>query len=204
MDGTLAEMRLFAGNFAPRNWSFCQGQLLAISTNQALFSLLGTTYGGDGRTSFGLPDARGRLPVGTGHGPGLDNINLGEKGGQEREMLNDSTMPFHNHIVTNNLVITGNLEATITPKCSTQPGNTDSPEGNFYSVLESGGDDWATANEVNTSMGPTPATLTEAKIELTGEPEIKEAGNSIDFSNIMPVLGMNFIICVSGVFPSRN
>jgi len=79
----IGEIRLFAGNFAPRGWAFCEGQLLAIAQNSALFSLLGTTYGGDGRTTFALPDLRGRTPVHVGSGPGLQTINWGDKGGVE-------------------------------------------------------------------------------------------------------------------------
>ena len=82
-EAMLGEIRLFASNFAPRGWAFCEGQLLPISQNTALFSLLGTTYGGDGRTTFALPDLRGRVPVGVGQAPGLNNVRLGEKQGAE-------------------------------------------------------------------------------------------------------------------------
>ncbi|MCR9286869.1 MAG: tail fiber protein [Bacteroidetes bacterium] len=83
MEPTLGQVAMFAGNFAPRGWAFCNGQILSISQNSALFSLLGTTYGGDGRTTFGLPDLRGRVPVHVGQGPGLSNVSLGRKFGQE-------------------------------------------------------------------------------------------------------------------------
>ena len=83
-DTFIGEVKMFAGNFAPRGWAFCDGQLLSISSNTALFSLLGTTYGGDGRTTFGLPDLRGRVPIHAGNGPGLTPKRLGEKGGAER------------------------------------------------------------------------------------------------------------------------
>ena len=95
----VGEIRMFAGNFAPRGWAFCDGQLLAISSNTALFSLLGTTYGGDGRTTFALPDFRGRLPVQHGQGPGLSNVRLGEKFGQENVVLNTTNLPAHTHPV---------------------------------------------------------------------------------------------------------
>lgn len=87
----------FAGNFAPRSWATCSGQLLAISQNSALFSLLGTTYGGDGRTSFGLPDLRGRVAIGAGQGPGLSNYRLGQRGGLEVVTLNVLQIPSHTH-----------------------------------------------------------------------------------------------------------
>lgn len=95
----VGEIRMFAGNFAPRGWAFCDGQLLAISQNDALFSLLGTVYGGDGRTTFGLPDLRGRVPVHVGSGPGLSPRSWGEKYGQETVTLTTSQMPTHNHDV---------------------------------------------------------------------------------------------------------
>jgi microcystin-dependent protein len=93
----VGEIRMFAGNFAPRGWAFCDGQLLAVSQNDALFSLLGTVYGGDGRTTFGLPDMRGRLPLHAGTGPGLSPRRLGSKGGAERETLTTNQMASHNH-----------------------------------------------------------------------------------------------------------
>ena len=95
----LGEIRIFAGNFAPRGWAFCQGQLLAISQNTALFSLLGTTYGGNGQTTFALPDLRGRSPVHWGSGPGLPPVSLGEQGGSETVTLIASQMPAHSHAV---------------------------------------------------------------------------------------------------------
>ncbi len=96
----VGEVRMFAGNFAPRGWAFCDGQLLAVSQNDALFSLLGTIYGGDGRTTFGLPDMRGRLALHAGHGPGLTDRRLGAKGGTETETLTVNQLPSHNHEVS--------------------------------------------------------------------------------------------------------
>lgn len=93
----VGEIRMFAGNFAPRGWAFCDGQLLAVSQNDALFSLLGTIYGGDGRTTFGLPDMRGRLPIHAGTGPGLSPRRLGAKLGSENETLTVNQMPSHTH-----------------------------------------------------------------------------------------------------------
>lgn len=93
----VGEIRMFAGNFAPRGWAFCDGQLLAVSQNDALFSLLGTIYGGDGRTTFGLPDMRGRIPIHAGSGPGLSPRRLGAKGGAEKVTLTVNQMPSHTH-----------------------------------------------------------------------------------------------------------
>lgn len=93
----VGEIRMFAGNFAPRGWAYCDGQLLAVSQNDALFSLLGTIYGGDGRTTFGLPDLRGRIPIHAGHGPGLSERRLGAKGGEEKVTLTVNQLPSHGH-----------------------------------------------------------------------------------------------------------
>ena len=99
MDPFLGQIQAFGFNFAPRGWAFCQGQLLAISQYSALFSLLGTTFGGDGRTTFGLPDLRSRSIVGMGQGPGQDNISWGERGGSYHHTLTAAQMPQHNHSV---------------------------------------------------------------------------------------------------------
>lgn len=93
----VGEIRMFAGNFAPRGWAFCDGQLLAVSQNDALFSLLGTIYGGDGRSTFGLPDLRGRIPVHAGTGPGLSPRRLGAKGGAEQVTVTVNQLPSHQH-----------------------------------------------------------------------------------------------------------
>jgi microcystin-dependent protein len=93
----VGEIRMFAGNFAPRGWAFCDGQLLAVSQNDALFSLLGTIYGGDGRTTFGLPDLRGRIPLHQGTGPGLSPRRLGSKSGAEKETLTTNQLASHGH-----------------------------------------------------------------------------------------------------------
>lgn len=112
----VGEVRMFAGNFAPRGWAFCDGQLLAVSQNDALFSLLGTIYGGDGRTTFGLPDLRGRIPIHAGHGPGLSERRLGSKSGSEKETLTVNQMPSHGHAV----------------RTSSATGVSDNPQGNLF------------------------------------------------------------------------
>ena len=108
----VGEIRMFAGNFAPRGWAYCDGQLLAVSQNDALFSLLGTIYGGDGRTTFGLPDLRGRVPIHAGSGPGLSPRRLGAKAGSENVTMTVNQLPSHTHA----------MMASSNPATETRPG----------------------------------------------------------------------------------
>jgi microcystin-dependent protein len=112
----LGSLSLVPYNFAPKGSAFCNGQLLSIAQNQALFSLLGTQYGGDGRVTFALPDLRGRIPIGMGQGPGLSNRTIGDRGGEESVTLTVAQMPAHNHLAV----------------ASSSPGNTVSPAGNYW------------------------------------------------------------------------
>ncbi len=112
----IAEIRIFAGNFAPRSWAFCNGQLLPISQNTALFSLIGTTYGGDGRTTTALPNLKGRAPMHPGRGPGLTSRRLGQRGGVETVNLSEAQMPNHTH----------------SPMSQPTPGNRPGPQGTTY------------------------------------------------------------------------
>lgn len=102
MDPFIGEVKLFAGSFAPRGWAFCDGQLLSVSQNTALFSIIGTAFGGDGRTTFALPDLRGRVPLGPRHGAGLSNYIEGQKGGTENVTLTTAQMPNHSHSLNAN------------------------------------------------------------------------------------------------------
>lgn len=171
----LAGIIMFGGNFAPRGWAFCQGQILSIAQNTALFSLLGTTFGGNGQTTFGLPDFRGRTPVGTGQGPGLPSIDLGEQAGEPTHTLIITEIPQHTHVVTQGANTTdGNPNATKSP-ANNYPGYSDSAP--LY----------ATASNAN--MAPLTCGI---------------AGGSQPHNNMQPYLGMNFIIAIEGIYPSRN
>ncbi|WP_261387635.1 phage tail protein [Chitinophaga pinensis] len=116
----IAAIVMFGGNFAPRSWALCWGQILSIAQNTALFSLLGTTFGGNGQTTFALPDLRGRVPVGTGQGPGLPNVNLGEIAGEPSHTLIITEMPAHNHVATAGAMVAS-------PSASTAAGTTNTP-----------------------------------------------------------------------------
>ena len=180
MEGYIAEIRMFAGNFNPKYWAFCSGQILAISTNTALFSLLGTTYGGNGQTTFALPDLRGRAPVGQGDGAGLSPYSLGERTGSETINILPISLPPHNHPVTGTIrMLTSNL-----------PANAETPGNNYFA--NDGSPKYNTTNSGGTMK---PVTVTG----LTGA-----AGASTPVDNMMPFSVMNYIICVEGIFPSRN
>ncbi len=181
MDGTIAEIRMFAGNFAPRNWAYCQSQILSIAQNTALFSLLGTTYGGNGQTTFALPDFRGRVPVGAGQGPGLSSYSLGQLGGTETNTILNSNFPAHTHPFSGSVTMPGNAAA----------GNADVPQGNFPARL-TGTNMYSTVNNEGA--------LGNMQLALIAAP----VGSSTPVNNIQPVMGMNYIICMFGVFPSRN
>lgn len=178
MDPMIATIILFAGNFAPRGWAFCQGQILSIAQNTALFSLLGTTYGGNGQTTFALPDLRGRVPIGQGQGPGLSPISLGQVGGTENTTLLITNMPAHNHTLI------------VTPRAVTEAGDTSNPTGAY--LANSGAlDREFKASGTFVNMGAATATS-------------GIAGGSQPFSLRNPYLALNYIIALEGIYPSRN
>lgn len=191
----LAMLMMFAGNFAPRGWSFCGGQLMAISQNTALFSLLGTTFGGNGQTTFALPDLRGRFPLGTGQGAGLPYINLGEMSGTPTTTLNITNMPGHNHAAAPTL--------TVAQSASTAAGTTNVPgSGLVPAVLPTigGGPSGTTIK----GYAPQDNTATLASSTVSGGVTIGITGGSQPFSIMNPYLGMNYCIALQGIFPSRN
>ena len=132
----IAEVRIFAGNFAPRNWAFCNGQLLPIAQNTALFSLVGTTYGGDGRTTFGLPNLQGRAPMHPGRGPGLTQRRLGQFGGTETSTLSVQQMPGHNHRLrcANTAADTGDPDGSLLAPSAPLKDQQFSPGGSIASM----------------------------------------------------------------------
>ncbi len=178
MEGYIGQIIMFAGNFAPRNWAFCQGQLLSIAQNTALFSILGTTYGGNGQTTFGLPDLRGRVPVGTGSGPGLPVVDLGEIAGEPTHTLISTEMPAHNHAVNAN---------------NSGVANIANPSGNSLSVGQ------VPSNSETVNMYSNAAPNVGLNAQTGGL-----AGGSQPHNNMQPYLGMNYVICLAGIFPSRN
>ena len=194
MEGYIAEMRYFASNFAPRNWALCAGQLLAISTNQALFSLLGTTYGGDGRTTFGLPDCRGRQIISPGQGTNLSNYSLGEKGGVENTSLLMNNLPSHNHTV-----VSTSLGGNFKLPCTQDEGNTDTPQGGIYAPTPEGQTPYSSNAQVPDGvMASSPVT------NIVLNASIGTSGGSQPINILNPYLAINVVICQFGIYPSRN
>ena len=171
----LAEIKIFAGNFAPRGWAFCNGQLLPISQNTALFSLIGTTYGGDGRTTTALPNLKDRAPMQPERGPGLTDRRLGEVGGVETVTLSEAQMPNHNHLIN----------ATQRIADDDDPGNT--------KLL-------ATARGAGLYKTPDAMTTT---VNMAPQAVLNTGGSQIH-TNEQPYLTMYFIIALVGLYPSRS
>lgn len=180
-DPYLGEIRMFGGNFAPANWALCNGQLLSISQYSALFSLIGTTYGGNGTSNFALPNLQGRIPVGQGQGPGLSNYTIGQMAGSEAVTLTSETMPAHTHILCATLtnVSSPSINASVVPGKPTDGNNP-----HFYTIPASG--------------KPAPV------IKAFPPSACTNAGGGQPHDNMMPSLCVNFIISLSGIFPSRN
>ncbi len=173
----MAQMMLFAGTFAPLNWMYCNGQLLPISQYSPLFALIGTIYGGDGQTSFALPDLQGRTPIGYGQGPGLSDYELGQKSGSNSVTLTYLNLPPHSHA------------SKMTVSISTGNGTTNQPGGNIPA----------------SSTAPVYAPISPNMGSLGGvSAAMDSAGSSEPVEIQQPYLAMSFVICVDGIFPSRS
>jgi microcystin-dependent protein len=170
----VAEIRMFAGNFAPTGWALCDGQLMPISQNTALFSLLGTTYGGDGKSTFALPDLQGRAPMQQGQGPGLSQAFLGEEEGEQFVTLLQTEMPVHTH----------QMSGAFTQADQSGPG----VAGLSVYTRSTPGNAYMTTTAHLTTMSPQMLTL---------------AGGSLPHNNMQPYLCVTFIIALQGVFPAR-
>ncbi len=193
-DPFIAQITMFGGNFAPRGWAFCNGQLLAISSNSALFSLLGTTYGGDGRTTFGLPDLRGRVAIhhGSSTGPGLSSYRLGEKGGAETVTLTTNQMPSHTHVATTTID-----SIAVTLKGNNGAGNSNTPGGNGLASKS--------RTNIYSSNAPDVAMHADSiAATATASTTVNGNGSSQSHNNLMPYQTVNYIIALVGIFPSRN
>jgi len=188
MEPFLGQIQPFGFNFAPRDWAKCDGQIIAISSNPALFSLLGTTFGGDGRSTFGLPDLRGRSIVHIGNGPGLSSITWGEKGGREVIQLNELNMPTHTHALVNGVA-----------NVSVYTTESDSPS----SESDGGANGLGTNGDMPEIYRDSPTKAdTIGGVEISGK--TSPSGGSQPFSSRNPFLGVNVCIAQQGIFPSRS
>jgi microcystin-dependent protein len=194
MEEYLGTIKAFGFNFSPRGWMFCNGQLLSISQNSALFSLLGTTYGGDGQNTFALPDLRGRTIVHPGTGPGLSPIVLGQVSGTENVSLTLNNLPMHTHALAPEQV-------TVTTVINALTGGTITNDSdNGTNSFASGG---SAANAYSEPVTP-PANSAVAGVTSTISGTTSGAGGSQPFSIRNPYIGIYMSICVEGIFPSRN
>ena len=196
MEFYLAFIWLFGGNFAPRGSVFCWGQTLSIAQNSALFALLGTTYGGNGQTTFVLPDLRGRMAVGYGNGPGLSPNTLGEITGTENVTLNITQMPAHTHIISL-------TNTTVTVPASAQPGTSATPDptlGMAKLPTIGGG---PTAQAVKGYAVPDGSTFLKPGT-LGGTATASLTGNNTPVNVQNPQLVLSYCIALEGIFPSRN
>jgi microcystin-dependent protein len=171
----LGEIRLAGFNFAPVGWALCQGQLISIPQNEALFSLLGTIYGGDGTNTFGLPNLQGRIPLGQGQGPGLANRTIGQVLGEESVSLTTNQLPSHNHPAA----------------CASGGGNNSSPQANYWSTDPGG----------NTATYTAPA---NANGTMAPDALAPASGGGQPHDNLQPFLVINYIIALQGIYPSRS
>jgi len=180
MEPFLGQLMCVGFGFAPSGWATCEGQLLQISSNSALFSLLGTTFGGDGRTTFGLPDLRGRVPIGRGQGPGLPNYTWGAEGGTYQNILNVNQLPPHDHpflVSSANATQSAATGGSSIATPGVQSGRTFTPGYGFNSS--------------------TPNTVLNAA-------SISNTGSASAVNNMQPYVGMYWIIALVGLYPSRS
>jgi microcystin-dependent protein len=180
VDAYLGEIRMFAGNYAPVGWVMCDGATLPITGNEALFSLLGTTWGGDGHSNFGLPDLRGRTPVGMGQGTGLTSRVIGQSLGSETVALTGDQMPAHTHVVT------ASGAATATSPTNAFPGQLAGTANVLYYKMP--------------TPPPSPPPTTGTMIGAA----VSNAGSSLPHDNVMPSTVLTYLICTVGIFPTTN
>jgi microcystin-dependent protein len=201
MDPFLAQLLLWPMNWAPSYWAQCDGRLMTIAQNSALYALLGVNFGGNGTTNFNLPDFRGRVPIGLGTRPGTSiNYNLANIGGSESMALTSANLPAHTHTAA---VATTPISVTI--KASPAAGTDTVPGTNGSTTLAASMSGRAAGSSIYNSQAPTVAMNTATEISggvttVTNSP----AGNNAAFDNRMPYLAVNFIISLSGIFPTRD
>ena len=194
MEGTIGEIRMFGGHYTPRNWALCQGQLLEVSKNPSLFTILGSTYGGNGRTTFGLPDLRGRVPLSPGTGPGLSMRKPGQQLGTETVTLNAQQMPTHSH--TGEIILKGINEYEF---YIARNSKDKTPGYNYFADAGLGNQFYGTEKDETKTMS---SEMVDTR--FNGPLVITNTGDSHLHNNMQPSLAVNYIICLVGTFPSRS
>ncbi|MBS3798094.1 MULTISPECIES: phage tail protein [unclassified Pseudoalteromonas] len=197
MDPFIAQIQPFGFNFAPRNWATCDGQLLPITEYTALFSLVGTNFGGDGRTNFALPDLRGRTAVSQGSGPGLTPWTMGQKRGAETHILSVNELPAHTAEANLNGV-TGTLSAT------TDGGTTETPQAGYVLATTVAGDSRSDTPEKIYAPSNSATEVALGGVTLSGSAPVQSPGNSQAFNISQPSLGVNYSMALEGIYPSRS
>lgn len=200
MEPFIGQILMFGGNFAPRGWALCDGQLLEISQYTALFSLLGTTYGGDGRTTFALPDFRGRAPIHAGTGPGLTTRKLGERSGEENVILNALEIPSHTHPAT-----FAATPSSIAISASSSQGTESAPGSNGATTLAATTSDGRSPGQaLYNNEQPNVNLNTGLQTGITGTVTVGNAGGNQSHDNMQPYLTVNYIIALTGMYPPRS
>lgn len=197
IEAYLGEIRMFAGNYAPEGWAFCAGQELPISSNTALYSILGTTYGGNGTSTFKLPNLQGRVPLCAGQSPGTSHYLAGQSSGQEQQSLSPAQIPAHTHSI--DLNATASL--TLAQQASTDAANASTPGDTVVPAKISTGITATNAysNNANTTLKPMTGNAT---VKLEGNSGITGAGSPV--SVMQPYTAVSFIIALEGIYPSKN
>lgn len=185
----IGSMCITAANFCPRNYAEANGTLLPISQNQALFALIGCTYGGDCRTTMALPDMRSRVPVHVGTGGGLTPVQLGQKSGVEYTVMNDLTLPSHNHEASTTVAVNAR---------TTDAANQNEPTNN---ILGHPGVGFTNDRDIYSTLTPNASLSSEAAVATT---QVLNSGGSQDISLRNPYLGLRYCIALQGLFPSRS
>ena len=197
MDPFIAQVIMFGGNFAPRQWSFCEGQLLDIASHTALFSLVGVSYGGDGRSNFRLPDLRGRVAIHPGQGAGLPHYGLGQSGGVPEVTLNVLEIPSHTHAANTSTTVQTNVEI----QAADVDGGGRGISGGALAKTPSGETVYSTDTAPDTALNAGTATATATANSST---ELQNTGGNLPHANMQPYLAINYIIALEGIYPSRT
>ena len=185
MEPFIGQIIMFGGNFAIRSFALCDGQLLPIAQNSALFSLLGTIYGGDGRTTFALPDLRGRIAMHNGNGPGLAPVQLAQRGGRNDVTLNQLNLPNHTHTITNTVTATANV-------------------GGGGAGSYAAGDHITVGANIYSNAGAPSQPLADGSVAVNVQSVASNTGGNQSFNIANPFLGLQFCVVMEGTFPSRN